>query len=166
MINFKNKTKNGYAILELLFYISFFVVLSLTVIKTLITMASSFRETAVETELIQSGTILEKMSREIRSAYNLDSVGANDLIFEVRDNNGVTKTEEFVLSGSDLQFFENGVLTGDLNTPKIMITELNFLQITTAKSKAIKISLALRSTDDTSDNTQRFYDTIVLRGSY
>jgi len=57
--------KKGYAILELLFYISFFTVLALVVINAMIAMAKSFRETAIYAELDQSANIMERMSREI-----------------------------------------------------------------------------------------------------
>ena len=68
MIKFiKNKNKlsaqRGYAILELLFYIAFFAVLSLVVINSLIVMTGSFKDNIAQAELIQSGGIMERISR-------------------------------------------------------------------------------------------------------
>lgn len=166
MIYFKNKRKNGYAILELLFYISFFVVLSLVVINALITMAGAFRETTIYAELTQSGNIMERMGREIRGATGINSITATDLVLSTKDNNGANKTEEFLLSGTNLQFLENGILTGNLNPANIAIVSLGFSEITTTQGKAIKISLVVKSVDDALSRTQNFYDTIVLRGSY
>ena len=166
MIYLKNKKENGYTIIELLFYISFFVILSLVVINALLIMTRSFKETSVQAELVQSGTILETMSREIRESFSINSINPNDLILNTKDNNGVNETAEFLLSGSNLQFFQNGILVGNLNTPNIIITDLSFTQINTLQSKAVKVVLTLKSNDDPSSRLVNFYDTIVLRNSY
>lgn len=162
-----SKTKNGYAILELLFYIAFFSVLSLVVINAMITMSKSFKETTIQAELVQSGTIMERMSREIRQASDISSISANDLVL----NTGVNKKVEFkfISDEPDIQLWENSgsnIFTGNLNTPNIIVTALTFTQIITTKGKAVKILLTVKSTNDVSGRTQNFYDTIVLRGIY
>lgn len=162
----KNKIKSGYALLELLFYIAFFAVLSLIVIDAMVVMAGSFKETTLQAELMQGGTIMERMSREIRQAYDINSISANDLKLNTKDSSGADKTVEFLLSGSNLQLLENAVFTGNLNTPNISITALTFTQITTAKGKAVKVFFTIKSANDTLGRTQDFYDTIALRGSY
>lgn len=158
--------KRGYAVLELLFYIAFFVTLSLVVIEAMITMARSFKETALQAELVQSGTIIERISREIRSSYDINSISATNLVLNTTDGVGANKTVEFLFSGSNLQLLENSILTGNLNTSNIVITALTFTQITTAKGKAVKVSLTLRSINDKLARIQNFYDTVVLRGNY
>jgi Tfp pilus assembly protein PilE len=161
----KNKTKCGYAILELLFYIAFFSILSLVVINAMLTMARSFKETSIQEQLVQSGTIMERISREIRTAYNIDTTSTNtDLKLDT--NSGTNNKIEFRLLGVDLQLFENETLVGNLNSPNIIVTNISFSQITTIKGKAIKIILTVKSTNDTLGRTQDFYDTVVLRGSY
>ena len=165
----KLKIKNGnrgYAILELLFYIAFFAIISLVVINAMITMTKSFRETSIQGELVQSGVIMEKMSREIRQAYDISSMSGSDLNLNSTDSGGASKTVEFLLSGSNLQLIEDSVLTGNLNTPNIVVTGLTFTQITTNKGKAVKILLSVRTSNDALNRTVDFYDTIVLRGDY
>lgn len=168
MIKFfkKNNKKNGYAILELLFYISFFAILSFLVINAMIIMSQSFRETSLYAEFQQGGTIMERITREIRQAYNISSISANDLVLSSKDSEGVNKTVEFLLSGSNLQLIENSVLTGNLNAPSISVTALIFTQINIVKGKAVKIFLTIKSTKDSSNRLNDFYDTIVLRGGY
>lgn len=161
-----HKKKSGYAVLELLFYISVFVVLSVAVIDAMITMTRSFRETALQAEFAQTGAIMERVSREIRQAYDISSISAGDLGLNTKDSSGANKTVEFLLSGTNLELLENGTLTGNLNTPTIAVTALAFTQITTTKGKAVKISMTLKSTNDTQAHTEDFYDTIVLRGLY
>jgi len=161
-----DKTKHGYAILELLFYIVFFSILSLVVINAMITMARIFRETTVYAELVQSGVIMERIGREIRTSYDISSISSSDLALNTTDSIGANKTIRFLLSGTDLQFFENAVLTGNLNTPNIVVTGLTFSQITTVQGKTVKVVLSLRSSNDKLNRVQDFYDTIVLRGGY
>jgi len=165
ILNIK-KNKNGYAVLELIFYIAIFVILSILVIDAMITMTKSFRETVIQAELVQSGTIMEKISREIRASYGINSISASDLILNTKNDAGANKTVEFKFVGTDIQFWDAGSNIGNLNTPKIVVTALSFTQITTVKGKAVKISLTIKSANDALGRTQNFYDTIVLRGSY
>lgn len=162
----KNKTKQGYAVLELLFYISFFAILSILVINAMIAMTDSFRETGVYSEFVQSGFIMEKISREVKSSYAVNTITATSLKLDTTDEDGVNKTVEFALSGANIQFLENDVLVGNLNTPNITITGLNFTEIITTEGKAIKIVLTLSSINDKLMRSVEFYDTVALRGSY
>lgn len=156
----------GYAVLELVFYISLFVILSVLVINSMVVMTQSFKETTVQAELSQSGTILERISREIRGAYGIASVSASDLVLNTKDSAGANKTVQFVLSGTDVRLLENTIFTGNLNTPTIAVTGLSFTQITTAQGSAVKISFTVQSTNDKQNRTETFYNTVVLRGGY
>lgn len=156
----------GYAVLELIFYISLFVILSVLVINSMVVMTQSFKETTVQSELSQSGMILERISREIRGAYSIASISASNLVLNTKDGAGANKTVQFVLSGSNIRLLENTVFTGNLNTPTIVVTALNFTQITTAQGVAVKISITVRSTNDKQNRTETFYNTVVLRGAY
>lgn len=129
-------------------------------------MTRSFKETTLQAELLQSGSIMERMSREIRQAYGISSISATDLNLNSTDTTGANKTVEFTLSGTDIHFLENSTLTGNLNTPNIVITALTFTQITTATGNAVKISLSLRSSDDNLSRVFDLNDTVVLRGNY
>ncbi|OGI60455.1 hypothetical protein A2641_00260 [Candidatus Nomurabacteria bacterium RIFCSPHIGHO2_01_FULL_37_25] len=154
--------KRGYVLLELLFYIVFLSIFSLIVINAIIVMTRTFKETAIQAELVQSVAIMEKMSREIRQAYDIFSISATDLVL----NTGASNTIEFKLVGSDIQFWDAGNNIGNLNTPNIIVTSLTFSQITTVKGKAVKIVLSLRSINDSLNRVKDFYNTIVLRGIY
>lgn len=156
----------GYSVLELVFYIALFATISLVVINAMITMTKAFKETSIQTEFVQSGVIMERMSREIRQAYDISSITATDLVLNTTDSLGANKTVRFLLSGTNLQLFENAVLVGNLNPPNIVVTGLTFSQITTTKGKAVKIVLSLRSSNDASNRVKDFYDTVVLRGVY
>lgn len=158
--------KKGYALLELLFYIALFSILSLVVINAMIIMAKSFRETSLQAEFVRSGTMMERISREIRQSYDVNSITASSLKLNIRDTAGVGKTVEFLLSGSNIHLLENDVLVGNLNAPNIVVTSLTFTQIITDEGKAVKVSFSVQSSNDVSSRTQDFYNTVVLRGSY
>ena len=162
----KIKKNRGATIIETLFYIVLFTMLSIAITNALITMMKSFKETAIEREIAQSGTIMETMAREIKKANSINSISATDWTLNTKDDAGNNKTIQFVLSGTDIQFKENNVLTGNLNIPNISITSLSFTEITTAKGKAVKIVLTLNQNKDTGGNNENFYDTVVLRGAY
>jgi len=164
--NFKKTKSSGYALLEMLFYISLFAILSIVVINSLIVMMKSFKETRINSELTQSGTIMEKISREIRQANSIYSINATLLGLNIKDENGQNRRVQISLSGSDVQLSENDVLVGNLNTPNISILSLNFTQIVTTKGTAIKILLTVKSNHDSQNRTENFYDTVVLRGDY
>jgi len=153
--------KEGYTVVELLFYIALFALLSIVVIDAMITMTKSFRETSIQAEWIQGSTIMERISREVRQAEEVTTISASSL--ELTNSGG---TVEFVLSGTNIQFLENDVFTGDLNTANIVVTGLTFTQITTTVGEAVKIALTIRSTNDAQSRTQNFYNTVVLRGKY
>jgi hypothetical protein len=158
--------KKGYAILELLFYISFFAVLTIVVINAMIAMTASFRETSVHAGLSRSGNIMERISRELRQADSINFISANTLKLNTTDTAGAAMTVQFSLSGSDVQFFKNDVLVGNLNASDISIASLNFTEITTTEGKAVRVMLGVQSDNDKYARTVDFYDTVVLRGSY
>ncbi|MCC7160642.1 hypothetical protein IT399_02905 [Candidatus Nomurabacteria bacterium] len=162
-INGKN---SGSSVLELLFYIAFFAMLTLVTINAMLTMAKSFKETALQAELMQGGSIMERISREVRASYDVGNISVSDLTLNTKDDLGVNKTVRFLLSSDDIQLWENGTLTGNLNTPNIDIVGLSFTQITTSKGKAVKIVLTIKSANDLLNREENFYDTVVLRGAY
>ncbi len=156
----------GYVLLETIFYVIIFAVLSIAVINSMITMVKAFKETTIQSELMQGGNVMERLSREIRQAYSINSISTNDLKLNSTDNGGANKTIEFALTGSNIALTENNTLTGNLNTPNIAVTGLTFTQINTAKGVAIKISLTVKSNHDSQNRNESFYDTVVLRGAY
>lgn len=163
----RNKIEaGGYTLVELLFYVALFAVLSLTVINAMYTMTKAFRETSVQRELAGSSTIMERIAREIRQASAINSISSTDLKLDTTDDTGAIKKVEFLLSGTNLQLKENDVLTGNLNSPTISVTSVSFSQITTTKGVGIKITYSVKSNNDALGRTADFYDTVVLRGYY
>lgn len=162
--NFKNQ--KGYTLVETLFYIALFIILSTAVINALITMTQAFKETTINAEFVQSSSIMERMSREIRQANGINYLNAGDLKLNTKDEAGPDKIIEFLLSGSNIQLLENSVLVGNLNTPNIEVVNVIFTELNTSKGKAVKIFLTVKSKRSPVARTADFYDTVVLRGDY
>ena len=159
-------SKGGYAIIELLFYISIFAILVLVVINSMIVMTKSFRETTIHAQFIGTGSIMERISREIRQAGGINSISASNLVLNTTDTGGAPKTVQFTLSGSNIDFLENGVSTGNLNSLNIIVSSLVFSEITIATGKAVKVFLTISSAQDPLSRSVDFYNTVVLRGDY
>jgi type II secretory pathway pseudopilin PulG len=62
MLKIKNQKFNkGFSLIEMVFYISIFIILSLVTIDAIIALTKSFKATKVNIELAQAGTIIEKI---------------------------------------------------------------------------------------------------------
>jgi len=161
----KNK-KSGYAIIELLFYISLFALLSLLVINALLSMTSAFKETAIQSEILNNTGILERISREIRQAESINSISATSLSLNTKDTLGNAQVITIALSGANVTLTDDGVLVGNLNTPQIQASSLSFTEITTTSGKAVKVFITISSLQDSNNRSYDFYNTVVLRGAY
>ncbi len=159
----KNK---GFAIVEFLFYISILAILVLALINALIGMTRSFKESSIYSQVQSGSQVMERMARTIKQATSITSISASDLVLVTKDLNGNSQNVQFVLSGNNINYLENSVAVGNLNSPNLVVTALSFSQITTTKGTAVKISMSVRSANDIQNRVENFYDTIVLRGDY
>lgn len=166
MIKNNKKMNKGYVLLETIFYIFLFAILSIAVIDAMVTMTRAFKESTIQADLTQGGNIMERISREIRQAYGINLITTNDLILNTKDSVGANKTIEFNLSSANVQLIDNGATSVNLNSSNVTVSNITFTQINTVKGSAIKIVLTIRSNHDSQNRTENFYDTVVLRGDY
>ena len=167
----RNK-KHGFTLVEMIIYIAFFAVLSVLAIESTIIVMKSFYSIRLTQNINQSATVgLERMSREIRNAYDIDTtqstfgVNPGRLTLRTKDASGVNTTIEFYVSGSQLFIKEGVVDRGSLMTKNAVLTNLVFRQIANPNSRAVKIEMAIRDTRGVLQKDVNFYDTIILRGS-
>ena len=166
--NFKNNIF-GYSIVEMVVYLAIFAVLSILVINSFITILSSFNVTSVNRKLLESGTIsMERMSREIRQAQDIDANStAGSLVLKVASGYVCfTKTNTNNLNFSTGSSYSCGTSLGDLLDDDVSLTNIEFRNITTTESKAVKIEMLLEYQEGTIVKSEKFYDTIILRGAY
>lgn len=167
--NIKNKLNQGFTIIEVLVYVAILGIVSVAIIASSMVVNSSFNKTRVTRNLLESGNNgMERITREIRQANSIDiassTFGSNPgvLTLNGKDSGGSARIVKFsVLSGS-LNIYENNSLLDDLLNQNVTATNLIFRRISTGAGEAVKIELTLNN----GTISEKFYDTVILRGGY
>lgn len=167
------KKQSGFTLVEMIIYVAFFTLLSTLAISATIIVMKSFYALRLTQSANESATVaLERMSREIRNAYDFDvaqstfGVSPGRLTLKTKDVNGNNTTMEFYMSaGNQLGLKEGGVDAGPLVTKTVTLSNLVFRSIVGTNSKAIKIEATMHDSRSEAGAAVKFYDTIVLRGS-
>jgi len=163
----------GFSLIETIIYLAIFTVMSVLVINSFITILSSFNKTNIDRRMLESGSaVMEKMSREIRQAKNVDiansTLGSTPGVLQLNstDDDGNPVIIKFIVENQSFNLYRNGVLVGNLLNKNISITNLIFRRVSTTNSEAVKIEMILQYSDGRDVRTENFYNTIVLRGGY
>lgn len=168
-----HSTRRGFTLVEMIIYIAFFAMLSVLAINATIMVMKSFYTLRINQSISQSATTaLERMSREIRNAYSIDTENSTfdtspgRLTLLTKDDLGTLTTIEFyTTAGNQINMKVGGVEQGSLMTKTVTVTNIVFMSITTSNSKAVKIEMTLTDNRSGVSKTVKYYDTIVLRGS-
>ncbi len=167
MKNYFKKYNKGYSLIEIIFYISIFVVLSLVVINALIVMTKAFRENSIQADIVSSSSIMERISREIKQANTATVNTSSDLTLMVPNEvDALVRPVRLMLSGGNIELYDNSVLIDNLNSKDVTVTGLTFSGVLTTSSAAVRINLSVSSVHDPLGRVYDFQNTIVLRGSY
>lgn len=167
------KKQSGFTLVETIIYVGAFAVLSVVALQATVIIMKAFYTLRLNQSVNGSATVvLERMSREIRNAYDVDetqsTIGATPgrLMLKTTDDSGSNTTVEFYMDGtSQLHIKVGGVENGALVTKTVTVSNLVFRLINTPTSKAIKIEMTLHDSRAAANQSTKFYDTIVLRGS-
>ena len=173
MNNFwRKKNSGGFTLVESIFYMAILGVLSITIFNSIINISNSFKETSVNNDLINSSYVIERLTREIRTADSVSLVSSNSLLLNTKDSLNNPVTRSFYWEDGNLRFEEDGKYVGNLNDSNMLVTELEFVKIDTPYKDAIKIFVALKPTStishrrcDVSECVEEFYDTVSVRGA-
>lgn len=168
-----SKNKKGFTLVEMVLYVAFFALLSVLAIQATITVMKAFYTLRISQSLTESATTaMERMSREIRNAYDVDSANSTfatstgRLTVRTKDDIGALSTTEFFLDGQNkLNLKLGGVDQGTLVTKTVSVSSLVFNLITNANTKAVKIEMTISDSRSLPVKSVRFYDTIMLRGT-
>jgi type II secretory pathway pseudopilin PulG len=165
--------KSGYSIVEIIIYVAVFAVVAVVIMNAFIVLVSFFNQTRTNHDFIKSGNLaMERISREVRLANNIrtatstlgTSPGVLDLDSVDASNN--PNTIKFNVSSGALNLSENGTLVDNILAPNMQVTSLIFRQITTTNSTGVKIEMTIQDTRDKLGLTEKFSDTVILRGGY
>lgn len=176
IFNIQHSSQKGFTLVEMIIYVALFAVISILAVNATIMVMRAFYSLRINQSISQSATTaLERMSREIRNSYSVDTVNSTfitspgHLILMTKDGLGALTTAEFyTTAGSQINMKIGGVEQGSLMTNTVVATNLVFSYISNANSKAIKVQMTLRDLRDTRSGFTKevkYYDTIVLRGS-
>lgn len=173
IFNIQYSARRGFTMVEMVIYIAFFAMLSVLSVNATILVMKSFYTLRITQNISQSATTaMERMSREIRNAYDVDTLNSTlaptspgRLTLLTKDASGNPSSVEFYVTGSQLNMKVGGIDKGSLMTKSVTLTNLVFYSISTTNSKAVKIEMSLRDSRSDIVKTVKFYDTIVLRGS-
>ncbi|MBX4210882.1 prepilin-type N-terminal cleavage/methylation domain-containing protein [Candidatus Parcubacteria bacterium] len=177
----RKNCQKGYSLVEMLIYIAILVVLLVAIVNTLIVITASHRTLKVSAN-IQAAAVsaMDRITREVREAKSIASGdfgvdyaqppnAAKKIVLNTTDSTGAARTVQFHLDGTNsdvLDINDNGT-DGPLTTSNVKVFTLIFSQITVAGvSTAIKIEMGLQASQGTVLEQQKFYSTVVLRGSY
>jgi type II secretory pathway component PulJ len=165
--------KKGYTIIEILVYLAIFTLVSVGTINSLVIIVKSFGEIRSNRAIIDSGSLaMERMTREIRNASSIDTANSTlasnpgVLTLNTTDSSGTAKTVKFMTSNNVLVLYEDGSLSGNLLGQGIQVTNLVFTSITMTNGTAVKVAMTIQDTKSARLQSQDFYSTIILRGSY
>lgn len=160
-----NKKNGGYSLLELIIYIALFAVISVLIVRSLVTVMKTYAKAQNYRRLQNNGElVMERITREIRNSKSITNgvytTNPGSLTL-VQDTEGVPQTVEFLVSNTSVQVTVDGS-TAPLSTTQVTVTNLIFRTVVTTQGVGIKTELTLTTTSAPS-STAKFYSTTLLR---
>ncbi|MES2953329.1 MAG: hypothetical protein V4674_02115 [Patescibacteria group bacterium] len=162
------KGVRGYTTMELVVYLALFIVLSLFLTQALSTMARSFLALRLNQSVTASASdILERMVRDMRLASSIDTA---QTIFDASPGKlvlqaGATTTEYALLDGA-ITLRENGISTGQISNPGVVVSSLVFRKASSTSALSVRAEFSLYDKRAASTTKRTFYGTALLRGGY
>ena len=167
---FKNR---GLTLVEMIVYIAVLILLTTAIVNSIVSLSLTYRQFKVAKRVGQSAMLaMERISREIRNADSVDTAQSlldahpGALQLNATTPGGTARIVKFYLEDGTLKVSENGVAQGPLISSRASTTNLVFRLIPTPNSEAVKIEMTITATSSSYSKTEKFYDTIILRGSY
>ena len=161
------QNKSGFTLVEVVIYSAILAVVSVFVVNSLILMVKNFNGYRVSRFVnISAASAMERMTRELREARDIGAINTFD------SNPGFISLDtgiEFLSTNSQLFIRYSGGDDQALTPTNLELTSLIFRQVATStnpNSKAIKIEMELKGERGGYQKTEKFYDTVILRGSY
>ena len=167
------KAERGVSLIEILVYTGVLLLIVAAVGSTVVALSRVYQSMSAEQRIEEAAEVaLERMLRETRRAKNLDiaqssfDTAAGQLTLNTTDDGGAPLSMQLFLMDGSIHIKRTGVDIGPLTPASTRTTKLLFRSITTARSQAVKIEMAIESGTSTNYRSKSFYGTAVLRGSY
>lgn len=167
--------KKGFSLIETLVYIGIFSLVSVVAVNLFIMAIDSVAKNRVLQKINTSAEIsMERMVREIRGASSIDineSVfGVNPGILQLNtidQESGASTTVKFNVSNNAILITKENFSPQALTVDGVLINSLVFRNISASStSVAVKIEMEIEASWLDYVKSEKFYDTVILRGSY
>lgn len=166
---FPKANTKGYSFVELIVYMAIFALISLVIIKSLVTSLTIYAQSQTYRKLQGQGElVMKRITRELRQASTVNTASSTFnsatgvLSITGKDTSGVSQTVIFSATSTAVQVSVNGV-SSPLTAGQVAPNSLIFRQVTTSTGTAIKVELQLKTTSGYA-LTAPFYTTVLLRG--
>jgi prepilin-type N-terminal cleavage/methylation domain-containing protein len=165
--------KKGFTLIETLIYLAILATVFVLFTNIILSVNRSYAVIG-ETQMLDSAAIIamDRMTREVREATSVDSVNSifnsnpGALSVNQVDQNNNTSNVIFRVNNRRLSMVRDGQNTGELLPLGVGVSSLVFVSINNASSKAVKIEMELTGNYGSVVKTQKYYSTVILRGSY
>lgn len=126
----KNKQKNGFTLIELIFYIALFSVFFVSLFLVLNIFYENKNKNSVTIEVEQQGLLISQViSQEIRNAQSIISptIGNSSSSLSLQSFDISRSPIAFYLDADTLMTSENGIVIDNLNSDRVVISNINFI---------------------------------------
>lgn len=163
----RKSAQRGYAIPEIVVYISILAVIFVLIVNTVMTFSGSYRRLRAVRLIEHSATnAMERMTRDIRGAAGVvtasSTLGVSPGILTVASS---ATTTRFYVDDGILRMDVNGAFAGPMTLSNTEVSNLVFTPIATAESEAVKIDMTITSTVGSMTKVKTYHATVVLQGS-
>lgn len=126
----KNNKKNGFTLIELIFYIALFSVFFVSLFLVLNIFYENKNKNSVTIEVEQQGLFISQViSQEIRNSQSIISptIGDNSSSLSLQSFDVLRSPIVFYLDSGAVILSENGSVIDNLNSNRIIVSNLNFV---------------------------------------
>lgn len=162
----------GTTLIETLVYVFLLGLFAVLVVNLLTAMMTSYAQFRGISDTTHSASVaFERLVRELRQAEGINSITPTHpgrIVLNTREADGDPTTIEFYINAGTLMIREGAAAAASSTSPQLTVSNLTFQQIDTAESQAVRVEMTLSrsAVGRVPARADKFYDTIVLRGSY
>lgn len=143
-----NKASQGFSLVELIVYTAILSIVVSALTITGISLLKAFNYMQASADVAETATVaLERITREIRFAYNVDTgastflVSPGVLTLETTDESGNPETVTVSLTGGQVFMTQNGGEPVPLTRSSVTITSLVFTHTVGTHTQAVRIEM-------------------------
>lgn len=160
--------QRGMSIVDTMVYIAVLVILTSAAVTAIFSLNTVFERNKSERVLTDAATmVLERFTRDVRDADTvnllLSTLAASSSVV-VLENSATTTT--YSVTDGKVMLDVEGVSYGALTPDAVLVQNFSVVRYAGTQSDALRLTLDLATYGKFASTTEKFYSTVVLRGSY